>query len=910
MIRPAAHALWRAAPGRLLRSPGWGALVLLAVTLVVASVVAPRLFVDTAGATALRSGLAAGDGTRYGEGSGDLRVTWDAVIDRDGADDLLDALAAMPSYGDPVLTAADTSLSISLKAVAVANGATSTAAMWYHDGAIEALGGDPDADGVWLPTEVADELGLEVGDKVKLGTISTFLGEDLTVAPTVLAGTYDPVAGGVLPAQLAKNPDAGRWFYPTNAEAPTVSLPLAILGRSTFDRMMVKIADTPIYTADLRLDPDVTPDGAAAAVARTKRLGKEAFDGSTDLYFALASGQPRPATLTTISGLPRISESADLTATSAERQVHPHALAGQALAVLLLVSAWVLLGRSRRREQLVASGFGLHPVELALLAGLEALLACLVAVPAGLGLAVLSVHTAGPSDGAILTVGAPEVGLAARTAGAALLLLAATTGIAAFATDRLDRVSRLGRGRVVVPWSALLVVATAVVAFGVLSADPSDRNRSPFIAAFAFLVAASVAMVVIRAVGWLRSRRTTRARPGTPRWLAARRTGPVVREITALTAVVAVALALFSYSLTVRRGVDVGVADKTAALAGAPTTIEVAESLRAHGTERAVLPPVDGTTVVWTRGVTLPPDFGQFPLLAIDPDSFADVADWGASDDVSGGRRLVPRLDRRSKVLPVILVGDTDLEVGATSIIVFDGSSSVPIRVVGVVPAFPGSEADPGVLTAVADSRWLFRLVPPTIDPRKEGSLSKTPGAFTSFVWSRDSASGLRADLDQADVATDGVVATAADARIDNGLVASSWAAGYVLALGVVLLVLALAAGLLLALRLAERDTTSDVLLRRMGFRDDELARARAWELAAALATAALAAGAAVGVLLLAPTTIDASPSIPPIAHPRTGVADAAVPVAGLALLVLLAWLAESLPVRRHDPAEVLRGGG
>ena len=48
MNRPAVPPLWRAAPLRLLRTPGWLLLLVAAVGLFVASVVAPPLFVATA----------------------------------------------------------------------------------------------------------------------------------------------------------------------------------------------------------------------------------------------------------------------------------------------------------------------------------------------------------------------------------------------------------------------------------------------------------------------------------------------------------------------------------------------------------------------------------------------------------------------------------------------------------------------------------------------------------------------------------------------------------------------------------------------------------------------------------------------------------------------------------------------
>ncbi|MDN4175928.1 hypothetical protein QWY28_23490, partial [Nocardioides sp. SOB77] len=47
------HPLWTAAPARLLHSPGWLLLVLLAASLLVASVVAPALFRTSARTAAL-----------------------------------------------------------------------------------------------------------------------------------------------------------------------------------------------------------------------------------------------------------------------------------------------------------------------------------------------------------------------------------------------------------------------------------------------------------------------------------------------------------------------------------------------------------------------------------------------------------------------------------------------------------------------------------------------------------------------------------------------------------------------------------------------------------------------------------------------------------------------------------------
>jgi hypothetical protein len=177
-------------------------------------------------------------------------------------------------------------------------------------------------------------------------------------------------------------------------------------------------------------------------------------------------------------------------------------------------------------------------------------------------------------------------------------------------------------------------------------------------------------------------------------------------------------------------------------------------------------------------------------------------------------------------------------------------------------------------------------------------------------VWTDCSARGLRRGLTDAGIQTGAVVGTVERTQGANGLVASTWAAAYVLALGGVVLALALAAGLVLALRLADRDRVSDVLLGRMGYAARDLARARAWEVGYAVGTAVLASALGVAVLVLAPTTIDAAAGVPPLSRPRPDVADGVALVAVLVVLVLVAWAAGTLLARRWAAEEVLRAGG
>ncbi|WP_296602100.1 hypothetical protein [Nocardioides sp.] len=911
MSRPAAPALWWAAPRRLARTPGWLALVLVATTLLVASVAAPPLFVRTARTTALDTGLRAAAGSPFGPGSADLRVVWDAFLPPQDLQVVLDRLAALPGYGEPDLGAAGFGQSRMRRAYALANGHRSPASVFYHDGAVERLGGDPDADGVWLSDTTAAELGVEPGDQVSLGMIDTFFEGKPTVARTTLLGTYPTPEGSVLPTALADLPASDRWLVPFEPDRPGVGAPLAITNLATMQRIAMRVFENVVFTADLLLDQDLTPSQAAAAARGVAAVGRESVDLASDLGSSLRNGEPEPARLDIATGLPDIVAGAETTADTARVQVRPYAVGGQLLAVLLLAAAWVLLGLSRRREQLLASGLGLRPGELALLGALEVVPVCLVAVPLGLGLGVLGVSTAGPSEDAGIDLGTADLVRAGTASGLALVVVAAVAGATAFAVDRQARLSRLGGRRISVPWGAAVIVATVVLAIAVLTLDPAERSRTPLAIVLPLLVATSVAVIVTRAAALLAGRWRLRSRPGSARWLAGRRSGTVLREVSALAAVVAVALGMFAYTLAVQRGIDDGVADKTAALAGARSSIEVADDFRGQGRRVAVTAPAPGTSIVWRHGVVVPPRFGEQPLMAIDPETFADVADWGASGDLAAGRSLVPRLAEEAEGVPVIIVGDSDLEPGDQAALDFNSEGvQVPIQVVGVVDAFPGSESQPNDYTVVISSRRIFPLVPKTIDPRRKGASRGDAGAFSSWVWSPGSTTELRDTLRGARVAVDGDVVTADGLRVENGLVASTWAAAYVAALGGVVLVLGFAAALVLALRLADRDAVSDVLLRRVGFSTGELARSRAWEVARAVMVALVAAGLSVGVLVVAPTMIDATTAIAPLARPRPGWPDALTLAAVLVAIVLVSWLVGARRAARRRTAEVLRAGG
>lgn len=904
------HPLWTTAPARLLHSPGWLVLVLLAASLLVASVVAPALFRTSARTAALDARVETAAAEPAPGASADLRASWvGGVLPTPGEALVLERLDALPGFGPPVLGAAGAAQERRLRAVVRVGGTSTGAALFTHDGVVEALGGDEDDRGVWLPTEIAEELGVVPGDRVRVGLESVSATSAATrYAGAPLAGTYDPAPGSVLPAAVADRPGSEDWVLPLDPARPGSASPLVVTGRTTFARLARAVDEEPLYAVDLAADPALDPDLAEDAVAALQQLAVEAFDDSTELARATQRAVPVGTRLELASGLPDLVDEATEAASSAEQQVGPYATAGQVLAAALLLTAWVLVGRSRRREEALSAGLGVHPAATGALTLLELLPVALVAVPLGTVAAVVAIDVAGPpADLGLGDLTAGDRGLALLGGGLVLLLPSLVAVLAALRAEVGGR-GRLGARVRAVPWGPLVLVATAVVLVGVLSTDPARRGGSPLTTVLPLLVAASAAAVVVRVAGLVR---LPGARPGGARWLAGRRSAGAAaadRGQQALTAVLAVTLGLFAYTLTVHRGLVEGADDKVAALVGAPTVTSFEDALRGTG-RRAIPPPVDGSTLVWRQRATLPPVFGAQQLLTIDPPTFGDVADWGSTGTLAPGRDLIDRLeDPAADGVPVLLAGDTERAVGDRGTLEVNEEISLPYIVVGVLPAFPGSEARTGDAAVVASSRVVFPRLPGYLDPRDPLSVDAT-GPFTAEVWSRAAPEELRDRLRSIGLVPDDVV-TMAGAAVGEGLLSSSWAAQYVVVLGLVVLLLALASALALGLRLADRDAVSDVLLTRMGWRPRQLAAARTWEVVRAVLTAGVATLVTTAAMLLGPSLVDQVTSVLPVSRPRVGPTEVLAVVAlGVAMVLASAGVGLAR-ARGRSSAEVLRGNG
>jgi hypothetical protein len=260
----------------------------------------------------------------------------------------------------------------------------------------------------------------------------------------------------------------------------------------------------------------------------------------------------------------------------------------------------------------------------------------------------------------------------------------------------------------------------------------------------------------------------------------------------------------------------------------------------------------------------------------------------------------------------VILAGDTDRRVGDHGTLNFYDEWSAPYVVVAVVPAFPGSEATSGSgeVTVVAEAQRLLRYMPRPLDPRLRSPRGPdVAGGFSTWVWSTRAPHRVAAELDAAHI-TAREAHLRSDAAADTDLVAAGWTTGYVVALGGFALLIVAAATLVLAVRLADRDAVSDVLLRRMSYRARDLAAARTWEVAFAVGSSLVAAAVAIIVLAQGPSMIEPAARVAPLTRPLPGWGDAGLLVAACAVLVAVAGLIARRRAGARVPAEVLRGNG
>jgi hypothetical protein len=366
--------------------------------------------------------------------------------------------------------------------------------------------------------------------------------------------------------------------------------------------------------------------------------------------------------------------------------------------------------------------------------------------------------------------------------------------------------------------------------------------------------------------------------------LAVRRIAAGGRQAVLLITVLTLGFGFLIYSLAAAASLRQVTGDRAAVLAGAQATVAVEASwlldseapelpkrkpeesaeisvMPVPGTRTPPLP--TGTTIVWRGRITVPPEYGNLDLLVIDPLRFAAVASWGSGPELRQAKGLLGALERadvqataqlmagqHGGPIPAIGVGKVQQRKGDAAAIATD-LGDVPIKVMDVVPAFPGGGGNLPLIVVPADSYFAFLgESDPRVRPASgSGRFTRGPTEYFPYLWSSTDFASLQRILNAKDVEA-GAVTRYQQFAQEPDLVAARASIGYQVALGFCVAGLAVLGLAMFADRSVTKARAADLLLTRMGLGRSGTARARAVELAAFALIALLLAGIGVAVIV------------------------------------------------------------
>jgi putative ABC transport system permease protein len=789
--------------------------------------------------------------------------------------------AAVPHLGPPLLTMHGPQVQL----VGASRDRFSGGRLLYRDGFaghVRKVAAAPGVEGVWVPAETAAQLGVRPGDRL----VVSLTGRQAT---TRVAGTY---------RELHRLPPTDYWcgqadviYPPGYAEEPPP--PLVLADRATFVAVSRRLQEDRIeYDFELPLAGRLT-----LAEARETAAAYPAFRAAMDADGSgmfLSGGQiafNAPGVVLTRSELPFVVQRSEAVVSAVRGAIGPVAVAGVAVALLLVAAAGSYWADRRRTEVALLAAKGVGPAAIAAKAALELLLPAAAGSLLGWLAAVGLVRLLGPS--ALLDAAAAPAALV-RTAVAlavGVALLGVVAGLRARGMTERGLGVRSGlAGRL--PWE-LGVLALALLAYRRLETEgpPVATGTEPpridlLLLVFPLLFLVGAVGLAVRLLGAAVPRLAQRG-VGWPHalYLAARRLAHGARLVLLLVAASALSIGVLVYSATLTLSARASLDAKARTFVGSDVAVE--------GFARdAALPPELPATVV-SRYEEVRVGGRPVNLLAVDTASFARAAFWDRALADQPLDRLLARLapGPPGQPVPAVVVGRVLPDRFSFGLVLQRQGRSVArqARVVERARAFPGMRADPLV---VIDRRAVQDL-----DANRE-----------TLLWARGTREGVLAALDRADVRVVGVVTDARDVLDVSSFLAISWTFGFLQTLGV-LTGLITAGGLLLYLETRQRTRrVAYALSRRMGL-------SRGAHLLSVLAEvgATLLGGFAIGATLsfvaarLVYLRLDALPTVPPMPLLRTPVLVlSATGAAVLAVAWLATWVAQR-SADRTNLAEVLR---
>jgi putative ABC transport system permease protein len=888
VLRPG--PLWLKAPFVLLRYPAILAAVLAAAVIVGVTSAASPLFLASAAGSAMEDEVAQLGDRLAGMSVRVYGPAWSGEDVRSADDALRAGAARIRRLGTGELTMLGSAMT------AVGDTGRAGVRLLARQGAAEHLdvvAGARDARGVWLVESAAAQLGVTAGQQVRL----TYGSHEATVT---VAGVYRSLLEGPLSAYWQPY---SSLILPRDENRGGPPPPLAIADAQTYREVSAAVRDYtefqwafPLSTAGL----DVA--SARRTSAQIRHLsGAVADRRGSELGGALAAislYRTPPGVDSALAGTVR---RVDLVLASLTGPVRGLALAGSAVALVVVAATALFAARSRRVELQVRAAQGVLPRAEALRAVTEAGLPVGLGVVGGWGMAWLLIGTLGP--GPVTEPGAAGAALrsAAAVGGAALLLLGVVTGVAA-----RRALLALGGARGVITgrggaWWEILPLALGAVAFyqiairGTALVVTGDQTAQldVLVLAFPVLFIAGFAGLAARGLRALlpRLRRLDPASPAA--YLAARRLAGAAGITTTLLTLAALSVGILTYAATSAASTSATVDAKAAVATGSDTV------LRLLGGGEAVLPGrEDQTALVRRRRVRITPGDLDVDLLGVDPAgfpraAFTDPAVLGA--DVAAAVARLARADATDRV-PVLVAGDRL----PAEFLFATRSYDLPMRVLERLPALPGTSTHRPVV--LLDWRH--------VEEAASAGPGRTPAGagWTGELWVADPDTDAVADEAHAAALRVMEVRSVAAVRRTSGVQPVTWTLGLLQALGYLAGLLALVGILLYAQSRQQAREVSYALARRMGLTSRQHWAGVTLELAAILGAATvIGTGLAVAAAALTVGRLDPLPALAPdplLRLPWTLLVLLPVTVA------LVAALGAALVQRaadRADVAEVMR---
>jgi hypothetical protein len=624
-------------------------------------------------------------------------------------------------------------------------------------------------------------------------------------------------------------------------------------------------------------------------------LRQDLFDTTSSLGALIFARYEGPA-ISLATGLPGLVRDALATAAAVEDRVRTATWAGIVLALGALAGAAATYARRHGDVLELEVIQGASPLEIAWRGLVEAALPLVVG---GLGgWVIMPVAARALLPGSSLPVPAVDA-LTGQT-----VLAVALGGLVVLAVrggDARRRQARLAGDAMrtrPVPVVALLITAAAVAALGALLGGPRP-GTDPLAVAMPLLVLAAAGGIALRGVTRLLPTASRPRRGPSALWLASRRlTGD--RQLVMLGILLVVAVGMATHVLVVRASVADVVEDKAIAIAGARSVI----APPSPADTPAGLP---GTvsTVYRDRNVTAQPVDRTVTVLAIDPQTFADAANWP--------RRASPSLvdalsvDTGRATVPVLAVGSDELPDAGT--LERFGWWTVPYEVVGRPAAFPGIDAVGGPMLVVPVDQVFSRF--PDADPARIDSTGDPDGPWQTEVWS----TADRAEVLTALTTPAGELPQAAEIErsIDQTralptFVAVRWGLTVLGVLSVVVVVLAGIVVIVTRPRSAAQGTVEFEFLRRLGVPSAMQLRSLLLERVGLVLVAAAVGGAVgAGLALVVADASDPAPDIVPSLTAVVPVTFLLVSVGALVIAAIISALLDHRAVRRADVEEALR---